>query len=284
MKKITLTLYKDLIIEAVKSETYDTGRMDKSADPVKNAPGVLSKQAGGEKHQERLLLRYLKTSVAKFQAQLAEFLDGTQGSVTDTLNATDNQFKIIFVVNDRINDGLVKPLSSLCEDYLVNSILFSWYQKDNQEFAKSYLIMADNSLQHVRLTLSKTAPTSSEHSYNDVTGTVVPIEPGTDISEANDPNPEPTPTENNDHEQEPTPTGDDTTGGDTTGGDTTGGDTTGGDTTGGDTTGGESTGDSSLHIGDEGTHDGGHSVVDDGQQQQYNGDITQEEPNHELNP
>ena len=127
MKKITLTLYKSLIVEAVKAETYDTGRAVKADDPVKNAPRVMSEQAGGEEHQERLIMRYLKAAVSKFEAQLGEFLDGYGGSVNDTLNVNDDQFKIIFIVNDRINDGMVKkPLSSLCEDYIINSMLFAW--------------------------------------------------------------------------------------------------------------------------------------------------------------
>lgn len=171
-KTITLNLQKDLIMEAVKAETYDTGRITKSADPVKNAPAVLSEQAGGEQHQERQMLRTLKQAVATFEAQMAEFLDAGTGTINDTLSDSQSQFTITLVVNDRYNNGLAKPMSSLCEDYLINKMLFMWWNSRDQKFAAQFVINAQDSLEHVRLCLAKTAPSASQSSYTDVTGSV----------------------------------------------------------------------------------------------------------------
>lgn len=171
-KTITLHLKKDLIMEAVKADTYDTGRITKSGDPVKNVPVGMSQQAGGESHQERQLLRYLKASVAKFESQMAEFLDASTGSISNTLSDSQSDFNIIMIVNDRYNNGMAEPMSSLCEDYLVNMMLFSWWNSRNQQFSEQFKINALDSIQHTRLCLTKTAPEASAANYTDVTGTV----------------------------------------------------------------------------------------------------------------
>lgn len=173
-KQIVLNLEKDLIMEAVKAETYDTGRIVKSSDPIKNAPTVLSEQAGGEQHQERQMLRYLKQAVGKFEAQMVEFLDAGNGTISNTLSAAQSSFTITMVVSDRYNDGLANPMSSLCEDYLINSMLFTWWNSRDQKFASQFVINAQDSIDHIRLCLAKMAPTSSGLEYTDVTGTVTP--------------------------------------------------------------------------------------------------------------
>lgn len=171
-KTITLTLQKDLIFEAVKSETYDTARITKNGDPVKNASMAMSEQAGGEQHQERQLLRSLKTAIAKFEAQMGEFLDNGSGAVNDTLSSTTSQFTITLQVNDRYNSGLAKPMSSLCEDYLINTMLFGWWNSRNQAFAQQFSVNALDDIQHVHLCMGKTAPAASSTDYTNVTGVV----------------------------------------------------------------------------------------------------------------
>ena len=173
-KTITINLEKDLIFEAVKAETYDTGRINKSADPVKNAPIGMADQAGGEQHQERQLLRFLKQAVAKFEAQMGEFLDASEGAVANTLSASASPFTITMIVNDRYNDGMANPMNSLCEDFLINQMLFTWWNGRDQDFSKTFVLMAQDDIENIRLCLIKTAPEASSVNYTDVTGTVTP--------------------------------------------------------------------------------------------------------------
>lgn len=171
-KTITINLEKDLIFEAVKAETYDTGRINKAADPVKNAPIGMADQAGGESHQERQLLRFLKQAVAKFEAQMGEFLDAKDGAVANTLSAASSPFTITLVVNDRYNDGMANPMNSLCEDFLINQMLFTWWNGRDQSFSKTFILMAQDDIENIRLCLIKTAPEASSVNYTDVNGTV----------------------------------------------------------------------------------------------------------------
>lgn len=174
-KTITLNLNKSLINEAVKTDTFITGKMEQSDDAVKNASKAFNEQAGDDVYHERKLLRTLRSAVAKFEANMAEFLDSTEGTINDTLaNATDHDpsFTITIVVSNRYNSGLAKPLSSLAEEYIINMMDFTWWQAIKPELAKNYLSFAQDSLTHIRLCLSKTAPSASTASYTDVTGEV----------------------------------------------------------------------------------------------------------------
>ena len=179
-KTITLNLNKDLIFEAVKAETFDTGRINKATDPVKNASLGMLDQAGGETFQERQLLRFLKQAVGKFEAQMGEFLEAQSGAVSDTLSASGTTFTITLIVNDRFNSGLATPMASLCEDLLINQMLFTWWNGRNQEFAKTFILMAQDDLDNIRLCMSKKAPDASSSNYTDVTGTVTDNEPSDD--------------------------------------------------------------------------------------------------------
>lgn len=171
-KTITLSLKKDLIFEAVKAESFETGRIDKSDDPVKNAQTGALEQAGGEQHQERMLLRYLKQAVGKFEALMTDFVEPNTGSITDTLTAANADFNIVIIVSDRFQNGLATPISSLCEDYLVSQMLFAWWRSRKPEFAKQYILQGEDDIEHIRLCFSKKAPEASSSEYTDVNGNV----------------------------------------------------------------------------------------------------------------
>ncbi|MBR2291700.1 MAG: hypothetical protein IJ868_05235 [Prevotella sp.] len=175
MKTITLSLDRALIIEAVKDDTYITGQIDKSADAVKNAAVAFNEQAGDEEHHERKMLRTLRMAVSKFEANMMEFVDSASGTINDTLADTTAQntaFTIIINVSDRYNSGQAMPLSSLAYEYIVNQMLYAWWQPVKPTLAKDYLAFSQDSLTHIRLCLAKTAPTAAAGDYTDITGTV----------------------------------------------------------------------------------------------------------------
>lgn len=186
-KTITLNLKKDLIIEAVKADTFLTGQIDKSMDAVKNAALAYNEQAGDDTYQERKLLRTLRSALAKFEANMAEFVDSSAGAaINDTLSSDSNDIAVTIIVSDRYSNGLAKPLSSLAEEYIVNTMNYSWWQPIKPDLAKTYLAFAQESMVHVRLCLAKTAPESSKAEYTDVTGTVTTnkkLEPGGQVDD-----------------------------------------------------------------------------------------------------
>jgi len=175
MKTITLSLDRALIIQAVKDDTFITGQIDKSADAVKNAQLAFNEQAGDEEHHERKMLRTLRTAVSKFEANMMEFVDSSNGSIDDTLantTAENTAFVITINVSDRYSEGHAKPLSSLAYEYIVNQMLYAWWQSVKPALAKDYLTFSQDSLMRIRLCLAKSAPTAANADYTDITGTV----------------------------------------------------------------------------------------------------------------
>ncbi len=173
-KTITLTLKKSLIIEAVKSDTYQSGQVDKAEDPVKNASLAYNEQAGDETYQERKLRRYLRIGVAKFAATMSEFVDSENGGIDYSIPTENNQddITIQIQVSERYNNGLAKPLSSFAEEFVVYMMDFSWWQPLKPALAKDYYEYAQDTLSYIRLCLSKTAPTTSNSNYEDIDGSV----------------------------------------------------------------------------------------------------------------
>lgn len=171
-KTITLSLKKSLILEAVKADTYQSGQVDKAAEPVKNAALAYNEQAGDETYQERKLVRFLRSGLARFAAAMNEFVDSENGSISYTLADNADAIAIKVVVSDRYNDGLAQPLSSFAEEYVSYTMDYMWWQSIKPALAKDYFGYAQDTLTQIRLCLAKTAPASSSSSYTDVTGTV----------------------------------------------------------------------------------------------------------------
>ena len=174
-KTLTLSLNKKLIIEAVKADTYITGAIDKSSDGVKNAALAYNEQAGDDTYHERKLTRTLAGAVGSLEANLAEFVDSsTENGITDTLGSAgeDGSFTIVILVSDRYNNGLAYPIAQLSQEYIVNKMLYYWWQSIRPALAKDYLAFSTESLSNIRLCLAKTAPLVSDANYESVTGDV----------------------------------------------------------------------------------------------------------------
>lgn len=171
-KTLKLSLKKSLIIEAVKADTFQSGQVDKAADSVKNASLAYNEQAGDEQYQERKLIRFLRSGLARFAAAMNEFVDTESGTLSYTLNEASDDIIIRVVVSDRYNDGLAQPLSSFAEEYITYTMDYMWWQSIKPALAKDYFEYAQETLTQIRLCLAKTAPSSSTASYTDVTGEI----------------------------------------------------------------------------------------------------------------
>lgn len=175
MATLTLTLNAKDIKMAMKSDTYITGQIDKSADMVKNAALAYNEQAGDDSYHEVKIYRTMKGAVGKFEASMAEYVDPGSGevAVSDTLTSTtEGDFTITIPVGARFYAAFSNTLSTLAQEYIINMMLYVWWQSIKPSFAKDYYQFAQESLEMVRRCLSKTPPAVTLATYNDVTGTV----------------------------------------------------------------------------------------------------------------
>jgi len=175
MNTLTLTLNKKNIIEAVKADTYITGLADKSADAVKNAALAYNEQAGDDAYHEVKLFRTLREALANFEANMVEYVDTSDpnASISDTLTQGSDTFVITATVGSRFNKAFARTLSSLAESYIINLMLYTWWQSLKPNLAKDYFGFANSSLVAVQRCLSKSAPAVSGSSYDGPTGEVV---------------------------------------------------------------------------------------------------------------
>lgn len=172
MATLTLNLNATTIKEAVKADSYITGQIDKSADMVKNAALAFNEQAGDETYHENKLLRTMKEALGKLEASMIEYMETSNQSatITDTLSSSLGAFTITITVNARLNQGIGNTLAVLAQGYIINTMLYYWWQPIKPALAKDYLGFATENLVDIRRCLAKSAPATT--SYTAPTGTI----------------------------------------------------------------------------------------------------------------
>lgn len=165
-KKLTCTLNVDAIYNAVKSETYISGKTELQANAA-NSAKVYNEQAGDDAYHEEKLKRTLRHSLGKLMAFMVDFVDSAADTpMTDTLNAistTNRTFVVTFMVNTRFNGGLAGTIASLMQEYLIENMISLWWAAvaDRKNDVTLYTQMAVDTLNMIRKCLSKKAPVTT---------------------------------------------------------------------------------------------------------------------------
>jgi uncharacterized protein YjdB len=174
-KNLTLNLNASEIKLAVKSDSYITGQIDKSADMVKNAALAFNEQAGDEQYHEMKLYRTMKGALAKLEAQLAEYVETSDPNATVSDNLTSSAtttFHIVITVGSRTSGAFVTTMAYLAQEYIINMMLYTWWQPIKPTLAKDYIGFATENLVDLRRCLAKSAPTAANASYDDISGNI----------------------------------------------------------------------------------------------------------------
>lgn len=173
-KTLTLNLNASEIKLAVKSDSYITGQIDKSADLVKNAALAFNEQAGDEQYHEMKLYRTMKGALAKLEAQIAEYVETSDqnASITDDLTTSSTTFAITVTVGTRTSGAFVTTMAYLAQEYIVNMMLYTWWQPIKPSLAKDYIGFATENLIDLRRCLAKSAPSAAGATYSDISGSI----------------------------------------------------------------------------------------------------------------
>ena len=162
-KLLELNLNAAEIKQAVKSDSYITGQIDKSADMVKNAALAYNEQAGDEQYHEMKLYRTMRGALAKLEAQIAEYVETSDpnASVVDNLTSSSTEtFYIKITVGDRTSGAFVTTMAYLAQEYIINMMLYTWWQPIKPTLAKDYIGFAADNIVDLRRCLSKVCPSS----------------------------------------------------------------------------------------------------------------------------
>lgn len=170
-KTVSFSLKRDLVYEAVKTETYITGKTEIANDGSTNAK-VYNEQAGDDTFHERKMARSFRAAIGSLESNLIEFIDPTNGSITDSVSQDQQTITINMVVSDRFNSSLANTLANLSQDYIINQMIALWWVALKPDLAAQYKAFATESWLSVRKCLTKMAPTISQSQYDDIQGTV----------------------------------------------------------------------------------------------------------------
>lgn len=173
---LSISLNATDIKNAVKADTYITGLIDRSADMVKNASLAYNEQAGDEAYHNAKLNRTMLGAVSKLEAAMADFLESSDSSasITDNLTSASTTFAITINAPDRISIGYSTPITRLASEYIINTMLYYWWQPIKPSLAKDYLAFAADNAADIRRCLCKKAPAPSTATYPTITGTITP--------------------------------------------------------------------------------------------------------------
>lgn len=174
-KKLTLNLNAAEIKLAVKADSYITGQIDKSADMVKNAALAFNEQAGDETYHETKLYRTMKGALAKLEAQIAEYVETSDpdATISDNLSSSSaTTFKIEITVGSRTSGAFATTMAYLAQEYIINMMLYEWWQPIKPTLAKDYIAFASDNLVDLRRCLAKSAPSGAGATYDDISGDV----------------------------------------------------------------------------------------------------------------
>lgn len=158
--KIKLTLYKSVILEAIKAETYLKGIIDKSADD-KAIAVAYHETAGDEQVHERKLSRCIEGALAALKTRLSPYLDSSNSTAGHNIysESQDDVIYLYLTVSNRFNQSMVEPIAKLCSKYIEDWSLFSWYggigDKNQTGFYQDLLAM---DFRNITEAISKKSP------------------------------------------------------------------------------------------------------------------------------
>ena len=142
---------------------------------VKNAALAFNEQAGDEQYHEMKLYRTMRGSLAKLEAQIAEYVETSDPNATVVDNLTSSSaeaFYIKITVGDRTSGAFVTTMAYLAQEYIINMMLYTWWQPIKPTLAKDYIGFAADNLVDIRRCLAKSAPAAPGTTYDDISGSV----------------------------------------------------------------------------------------------------------------
>lgn len=186
---IRLTLVKSLIVEAIKNETYQRGKLDKSPAAT-GTPGsaqaisqAYHETAGDETYHERMIERSIVSNLADFKTRISDYLTQTGQTVGDNITQTTDGDNIILTlsVSDRFNTSHTDDLAKLASEYIVNASLMDWYRPIDEKRSALYASFLDRNITAAHRCFTKVAPQVPSPAYTSVLnidGSAIDIEPG----------------------------------------------------------------------------------------------------------
>lgn len=162
MKTIRLNIIKSPIIDAIKSETFIKGLIDKSVDE-RASKTAFQEAAGDDAFHERKLERIINQSAGTLSTLLCDWLtdevSNKSGDNAVSIDTSDTA-RIVFDLNvtDRFNESYTTVLARLCSQYIENQSLVLWWTPINDKQAALYDNLRKTTENDIQRCFNKVAP------------------------------------------------------------------------------------------------------------------------------
>lgn len=169
MKKIFLTILRSPIIDAVKSQTYLRGLIDKSMDERAHQLAY-QESAGDEDFHMRMLEGYLVNAAETFATQVGDYLStetiGRTGNNAITTDFSESSsVKYTLFVSDRFNESYTTSLARFVSKFIEHKMLVMWWTPINEKQSVVYEKFIENDLSDIKRCFNKVAPSAPVYPY-----------------------------------------------------------------------------------------------------------------------
>lgn len=158
--QVQLNLVISVILEAVKSETFIKGTIDRAQDERANALAY-HETAGDEGVHERKLMRGIYTSLDKLKTHIVDYLEDSGSYVGDNViktlvNEDTDSIIIILEVNRRFNPAMTDSLARLCSKFIEdNTLVYWWGAIGSQSQVQFYTALVNEDIANINKAFTK---------------------------------------------------------------------------------------------------------------------------------
>lgn len=162
--ELKIKLLKSEIMYDVMNETHIAG---KSRFNGENNEFVYNMQAAEDDSHINKLLRSMETNLEELKTQLSYFLKNGTSVASDNIQSTikddDDAFELILEVTERFNKAYTQTISLLAHKFIVNKMIFEWYNTTKPDEAKTFFELAGENLKQIRASFFKMPPQRPTH-------------------------------------------------------------------------------------------------------------------------
>lgn len=162
--EITVKLFKSEIMHEVMNETYVHGNSAYTGD---NNEKVYNMQASEEDAHVNKLLRSMQSSIEELKSNLSSFLksgsDTSADNIQQSLGGDDDTINIILEVTSRFNKAYTPTIANLAHRFVVNKMLFEWYNTVEAGTAKTFYELCATNIAQIKASFFKMPPTRPSH-------------------------------------------------------------------------------------------------------------------------
>lgn len=153
-KKVTATTEMSWLVYDILAETYLRGRTIQNDQNYKEVASMFASE--DEENYEKIL-RSIKKSYAEIMSELAEYLNESGLSTTNT--ALDDKIQTELVLElmmpSNFNEAATAGIEEAVHDYMKNMAISEWYLVTNKADAADYVALAQKSMENIRKSVSK---------------------------------------------------------------------------------------------------------------------------------